>query len=263
MPKNMKVGYTPISANILDLDEAFRLAVELQLDFVELAYDLQEILPSSQPVQKVKELKAATGVGVTVHLPYLELNLASLFEGVRKVSVERMQQAFEYTSSVEALNSVLHGGRIPERHPLILQAARGQLLRSLEVLKSPGIPVTLENTHINPLEFLQGKEELQEMSQYAGFGVCLDVGHALIEGGEEQIADYWTLPHITHLHLQDNLGLQDDHFALGRGKINWQNHQKHLQDFSGTVCLEISGGPEDVRHSAAFLRELLGTTALP
>ncbi|GEM49864.1 sugar phosphate isomerase/epimerase family protein [Deinococcus cellulosilyticus] len=257
MLKNMFVGYTPISANILDLDEAFRLAVELQLDFVELAYDLQEILPSSQPVQKVLELKKATGVGVTVHLPYLELNLASLFEGVRKVSVERMQQAFEYTASVDALNSVLHGGRIPERHPLIVQAAKGQLLKSLEVLKGPAIPVTLENTHINPLEFLKGKDELEEMSRFAGFGVCLDVGHALIEGGEEQIEAYWELSHITHLHLQDSLGLEDDHFALGRGKINWQNQKKHLEGFSGTVCLEISGTADDVRHSAAFLRELL------
>ena len=257
MLKNMFVGYTPISANILDLDEAFRLAVELQLDFVELAYDLQEILPSSQPVQKVRELKAATGVGVTVHLPYLELNLASLFEGVRKVSVERMQQAFEYVAQVEALNSVLHGGRIPERHPLILQAARGQLLRSLEVLQNPAVPVTLENTHINALEFLKGKAELQEMSRFAGFGVCLDVGHALIEGGEEQIEQYWTLDHITHLHLQDGFGVEDDHFALGRGKIDWQNQKKHLENFSGTVCLEISGTADDVRHSATFLRNLL------
>lgn len=257
MLKNMKIGYTPISANILDLDEAFRLAVELDLDFVELAYDLQEILPSSQAVQKVQELKRATGVGVTVHLPYLELNLASLFEGVRKVSVERMQQAFEYTAQVEALNSVLHGGRIPERHPLILEAARNQLLRSLDVLKHPAVPVTLENTHINPLEFLKGKNELQEMSQFAGFGVCLDVGHALIEGGEDQIAEYWQLENIRHLHLQDGLGIEDDHFALGKGKIDWQAQKPHLEGFSGTVCLEISGTGDDVRHSAAFLRELM------
>ena len=83
----MKLGFTPINAQMIDLEQAFRLAAELELDFVELTFDLQEIEARSQPVQAVRELSRATGVAVSVHLSYVDLNLASLMPGVRENSV--------------------------------------------------------------------------------------------------------------------------------------------------------------------------------
>ncbi|MBS3966980.1 MAG: sugar phosphate isomerase/epimerase, partial [Truepera sp.] len=96
----MKLGYSPTTAAILNLDEAFKLAVELELHFVELAWELSEIVPQLQSEAQVRELSRATGVGTTMHLPFVDLNLASLIPAARMVAVERVQRAIDFAAAV-------------------------------------------------------------------------------------------------------------------------------------------------------------------
>lgn len=272
----MRLGYTPINAQILDLDEAFRLASELDLRFLELTFDLQEMLPSSQPVNRVRELTRSTGVGVTVHLSFVDLNLASLMPGVRENSLERSRRGLEYAAEVGAICGVLHSGLVPMRHPLVLGRAKELIAQSMSEI-APLVPVALENLALTSDDALRGADELEAVTRAAGegFGNCIDVGHALVEGtstewrdgtgsgglenGVKQLESYLRgLSRVIHFHLQDNDGQSDQHLALGRGKIPWQTVRSRLEGFTGTLDLEVGPDANAVRESVRFLHDLMG-----
>jgi sugar phosphate isomerase/epimerase len=271
----MKLGFTPLNAQILDLDEAFKLASELELQFIELAFDAFEVLPTIQSVEKVKELTRATGIGTTVHLSYIDLNIASLMPGVRENSVARTNRGLEYAAEIGAMLGVLHSGLIPLRHPLMKQFAEQKLEQSLSEIM-PLVPVMLENLALDGYDLLRGVDELEELTRKAGehFGNCLDVGHALVEGCTTEISDgnssggianglkrleeyLHGLSKLRHFHLQDNDGSSDAHQVLGTGAVPWQSIGEFLKNFSGTINLEINGSADEVRSSVKFLRELL------
>lgn len=269
----MRLGFTPLNAQMLDIEEAFKLAVELKLDFIELAFDAQELLPASQDVAVVNELQRNTGVGVTVHLSYVDLNLASLMPGVAANSVARTNRGLEYAAGVHAICGVLHTGLIPLRHPLLIAAAKQRLELSLAEL-APLVPIALENLALTEYDLLRGAAELEAVTKAARFGNCIDVGHALVEGcttavtdgtgsggieaGLMRLAEYQAgLSNLIHLHLQDNDGSSDAHGVLGTGRVPWEQNREWLRDFSGTINLEINHSPDHVRRSVKFLRVLL------
>ncbi len=271
----MKLGFAPINAQILDIGQAFKLAAELELDFVELTFDLQEIEPRSQSVQNVRELIRATGIAVSVHLSFVDLNLASLMPGVRENSVTRTNRGLEYAAEVNAIVGVLHTGLIPLRHPIIMPRAREALTQSLTEI-TPLVPIALENLALDGYDLLRGPAELEAVTSKAGtgFGNCIDLGHALVEGcttelhdgtgsgglhaGLARLESYKTgLSNVIHLHLQDNDGSKDQHRALGTGGINWFAQREWLQGFNGSAALEINGGEAEVRQSVTLLGELL------
>lgn len=277
MLEGMKLGFTPLNAQMLDLEEAFAVASAEGLQFIELAFDMQELLPSSQPVKLVNELQRSTGVAVTLHLSYVDLNLASLMPGVADNSIQRTQRGLEYAAEVGALCAVLHTGLVPLRHPLLLQAAQQRLSASLNALQ-PLVPVALENLALTEYDLLRGAASLEAVTSKAGFGNCIDVGHALVEGCTTEIADgvgsggvsaglarlgdyQQTLTNIIHLHLQDNDGLSDAHQTLGSGKLEWLAMREWLSSFTGTVNLEVGPSSDAVRTSVRFLRALLAGDA--
>src|SRR5690625_6361077 len=91
----MKLGFSPVTAAILDLDEAFRLADELELDFIELSHDLHEVMPALQEPGKVQQLSRATSIGTTLHPRFDDLNLASVVPAARENAAERTRRALE------------------------------------------------------------------------------------------------------------------------------------------------------------------------
>lgn len=269
----MRLGFTPLNAMILDTNEAFKLAGELGLDFIELSFDAHEILPSAQDIKLVRELTRATGIGVTLHLSYVDLNLASLFPGVRENSVARTQRGLEYAAEIGATCAVLHSGLIPMRHELLIAIAKQKLEQSLQEI-TPHVPIALENLGLDGYDLLRGVGELEAVTQKIGWGNCIDVGHALVEGcttdakeggtgglenGRKCLHEYINgLSNTVHLHLQDNDGSTDQHHTLGSvGGVPWLELREWLRGFRGTINLEINDGADGVRQSVRFLRELV------
>ncbi len=271
----MRLGFTPLNAMILDTTEAFKLAAELELDFVELSFDAHELLPAAQDIKLIRELTRATGIGVTVHLSYVDLNLASLFPGVRENSVVRTNRGLEYAAEINAICAVLHSGLVPMRHEMILPFAKAKLEQSLSEIV-PLVPIALENLALDGYDLLRGANELETITKGIGWGNCIDVGHALVEGcttniedgtgtggleqGRARLLEYvHGLSNTIHLHLQDNDGTRDAHHTLGSlNGVPWQDLRDWLRGFTGTINLEINDGVDGVRQSVRFLRELLG-----
>ncbi len=270
----MKLGFAALAAGLLELEQAYRLAVELGFDFIELSGDAYEIEPRLQTSAQIKALRQATGVGVSIHLPFVDLNIASLMPGVRENSVARLNRVLEHAAEIEASCAVLHTGLVPLRDPRLLEGARMSLSQSLAEIK-PLVPIALENLALDRHDLLRGPESLEAVTRAAGVGFAntLDFGHAFVEGahtepqedtgpgglsgGEARLRSYReTLSQIIHLHLHDNNGMSDDHCAIGEGSIDWLGHRDYLRTFSGTATLEIAGAPA-LRRAVLQLRELL------
>ncbi|GAB5602996.1 sugar phosphate isomerase/epimerase [Thermus sp. FJN-A] len=255
----MRLSFSPFNA-LLGYEEAFRLAAELGAD-LEVAYDLHEALPLPDP-KRLRATGEALGVGFTLHLPFVELNPASLIPSVRKLAEDRLRQALAFGEALGARVGVLHTGQVPVRHPMALDLAREALERTLTALLPLPFPVALENLALAEEDLLRGPEELKALlERFPQYGFCLDVGHALVELGPRGPLLYWEAlgERLLHLHLHDNHGKRDDHLPVGSGSVPWERLAPRLQGFSGTAALEVGGGEEGVRQSLSRLRNLLAS----
>ncbi len=266
----MQLGFSPMTAMMFDTDACFRLADELGLTFLELAYDLHEVMPALQDPQRIRDLVAATGVGVTVHLSFVDLNLASLMPAARRTAVERTQRGLGYAAEVGATCAVLHTGQRYLRHPLVDPMVDAALDDALRSLTGTGVPIALENLALGPHDLVRTPEALRDLTARHGLHNCLDFGHAHVQGTR----DGWSaLPAylevlgdaIVHLHLHNNHGESDEHLATDDGSLDYEPYRAFLSAFQGTICLEIAdappaGGEAALRASVAHLRGLVGAS---
>lgn len=265
----MKLGFSSATAGLSNVEEAFRFASELNLDFIELNYDTCDFLPQAQSPKHVNELVKHTGIFVTVHLPFVDTNIASLMPTIRKASVEQTLRGLEYAHAVNASCAVLHTGKVFIYQPVPFADAHGALHNSLNELKRSSIPIALENLALFPDGLVREPEMLQSFTRTANLHNCLDFGHAHIESwqswrdenlrGEDLIRKYLDVlgKDIIHLHLCNNNGKDDLHTATDKGTIPFERYADFLGTFRGTVCLEVAGGKEQVRRSAEHIRSLI------
>ena len=257
----MRLGFSAVTAAVLDVSAAFRLAAELELTFVELSCDLREAAPVLHEPALINELRSATGIGVTVHLSSVDLNLASLIPAARRTSIDRTLRGLEFAHTVDASCGVLHTGLSYLPHPQAEALVGAALQESLSELVDSSVPIALENLCLTDFDFVRGARELRELTRRHGLRNCLDLGHAHIEGVREAndaLGDYRrTLgADVVHLHLHDNDGLSDAHRPTGEGTIDYAAQAAFLHGFDGTACLEVTGGEAGVRASVAHLRSL-------
>lgn len=257
----MKLGFSPLTAG-LNYRQSFDLAAELGL-FLEIAYDQHEMDPRLPGSRELAEMGRAAGVGFSLHLPFVDWNIASLVPQMQRLSLERTQRAIQFGAEIGADCGVLHTGLIPLRWPEAVAHAHQQLHQALEQLEL-AIPVALENLGLNRADLLETPAELLALlDAHPQYGYCMDVGHALIQRGSGGPQEYHHLLHdrLTHFHLHDNRGRQDEHLPCGAGIVDWAWVREVLGGFAGTVALEVTGGVEGVRQSVALLRESGGKGA--
>ncbi|MCS7194461.1 MAG: sugar phosphate isomerase/epimerase [Meiothermus sp.] len=251
----MRLGFSPFTTG-LDYRTAFELAAELGL-FLEIAYDQHEVDPRLPGAKELAEMGRSAGVGFTVHLPFVDWNLASLVPSVWRLSLERTQRALDFAGQIGAYCGVLHTGSVPLRHPEALAQARRLLERALSELE-PVVPLALENLGLDEDDLLETPDELAQLLQaHPQHGFCLDVGHALVQLGLEGPQTYHQLlcGRLIHWHLHDNRGASDEHLPCGEGQVDWGWVRQALKGFSGTAALEVTGGAEGVRRSVALLQQ--------
>jgi sugar phosphate isomerase/epimerase len=255
----MRLGFSPITAGILDVDVAWRLADELRLDFVELSADLHEALPALQTPERIRALQRATGIGASVHGSYVDLNLASAMPLARANAVERTLRGIDFAASVAAIALIVHSGRTTLSHPIADDLAHAAQRASFAALPRGGTPIAIENLALDPLDLLRGPEALRALCDEHDLLSCFDVGHAFVEGGEAAIGSYLDAleGRIHHLHLHDNRGIHDDHEPFGVGTIPYGAFVARLAATNAAATLEIAHGEAAVRAAVARWRELL------
>ncbi|MDR1600172.1 MAG: sugar phosphate isomerase/epimerase [Oscillospiraceae bacterium] len=143
----------------------------------------------------------------------------------------------------------------------------------IPTIKETGVRVCLENmfTGYNGRKMEAICSDMGEAVRYidalngaAGFdafGFCLDTGHAMLFAKDQRKAINELGPRLFALHLNDNDGYEDQHYAPYMGAVDWDAVTAGLRDvgYGGALCFEIGGSYK--RVDPAMLPALLRFTA--
>lgn len=207
----------------------------------EIVADGSYRLDNPENVTKIDDVIGSLTLGISVHAPYADLNLATLNYPIWRESIRQVctcvRQAAEWTDRV-----TIHPGYVspvgkimPER---TWQQQKEALIEIGRVASDHSVVACLENM-IGIREFLcRMPEELAGMVDgIEGIGMTIDIGHANTVGRVREFLPY--LPRASHLHVHDNHGVHDEHLHLGAGTIDWDLVGRCIaRDYSGIVVVE-------------------------
>ena len=168
---------------------------------------------------------------------------------------------------------VLHLGVPDEYAPPSGDNQRDAMLRTVEALRplceQAGVTLAVEVIP-NALSTARQLVRLIEDEDLSDLGICLDVGHARLQGDVvdalETVAGY-----LVTTHLHDNRGRTDDHLLPFEGVIDWAELLTAFQKvgYDGTLLFELAAGPDGAAatlHGAGAVRrrfeQLLGADDL-
>jgi sugar phosphate isomerase/epimerase len=251
------VGASTIAWFGLPLDEALeRAAAAIPIVEIYSAFGHSLLVPAN------RRAVCSSGLAVTVHGPWVGLDLGSPDERRRRESVRTHCRHLEQAAAVGARVYVVHPDGGPSPHP-VGAAGRRSLRRSLAELRACrddcGVPVAVENMPTTvPSRFGGPGFDL------GGLGMALDAGHAVVAGTLFALLEQGDAP-LLHVHLHDNHGPgplrpgerpgpeRDRHLALGRGIVDAAPVLGAAAAAQVAVILELCD-EESVLESLAHLR---------
>jgi sugar phosphate isomerase/epimerase len=219
--------------------------------------------PSAWPVDAAELARIVRELGLHVvghtspHLP-----IASAFDGLRDRAHEILRECFGVFAEVGAKVVNVHPDLMPSVIPRDVVIARNaEAVASLaEDARTAGVRLMVENMGRS----FGTPEELSPLFGAApGAGFHLDVGHAHLGRRPEEANRTAVLleafaDRLAHVHVHDNLGLDDLHLPLGSGSVDWPEvaHVLRRAGYDGTVTIEIfSREPAHVETSSRLWRD--------
>ena len=161
---------------------------------------------------------------LAIHGPFIGMEYVHIDHLIRDVVQHRLDMTFDVAVELKASRVVLHSGYKPENDLFNLQESwlKGNVeFWQREILRwaSTGIEIVLENdTEKLPDLLVQLVDEVDNPF----LGLCLDIGHQHVFS--ELGALEWVQRmknRLFHIHLHDNDGTGDTHWAIGRGTIDF------------------------------------------
>ncbi|GAB4352159.1 MAG: sugar phosphate isomerase/epimerase [Candidatus Abyssubacteria bacterium] len=185
---------------------------------------------SGDKVQEIAHRLWDGGVDVSAHGPVHDLNAGSLDVVIRDYTRHCYFKTLAICHALGAKNLVLHLGL----NPLLPESALDKWLFHsvrtwtpiVEMAEQLRITIALENMFIpDPQYLIALKEQLRsDIVRY-----CFDIGHyhafskvPLSNWLDELGTD------IVEVHLNDNMGSEDEHLALGKGSIDFRRFFREL-----------------------------------
>ena len=210
------------------------------------------------------QLEGYTG-RMGVHGPFYGIKISAFDTKIQDTIRGRMMQALEFIEAVGATHMVIHspfeyfGNHFQnfakgDRLKLEIEAVHSTLKGVVPAAADLGCTIVIENIYDkNPAMLL----DLVNSFESDFVKMSLDVGHAMIMhqfGGPSP--DQWVAAagnQLGHVHLQDTDGLEDRHWAPGKGNINFYALFEALQklDQLPRLILELDNKdwiPEGFEH---------------
>ncbi len=205
----------------------------------EISADGNYRLDVAENVVRIRDVLGSTTLGVSVHAPYSDLNLASLNYPIYRESIRQISRcvevAAEFTDRV-----TIHPGYLSPAAKLVPEHVwdlhKSALAEIGATAQDSGVLVTLENMPDIPNFFCRLPDELFGMVDgIDSVGVTLDVGHAhtidMVDAFLLRIGE------VDHVHIHDNDGTSDAHLALGDGTIDWPRVGSRIKESYSGICV--------------------------
>ncbi|MBW1739883.1 MAG: sugar phosphate isomerase/epimerase [Deltaproteobacteria bacterium] len=172
------------------------------------------------------------GLLITLHAPFYDLVPGGMDKKILKATRERLKQVFDLIPVFEPLSIVCHTGYDKKRYHEVedewFETALETWTSFVKDLKGTRTTLMLENVYERTPRILR---KLLRGLNSEKVGFCFDAGHMVVFS--ETSMDGWLKvlgPFLKELHLHDNDGTNDDHLAIGAGKIDFEYLFKYMED---------------------------------
>ncbi len=217
-------------------DRFVELAASRDLSWIEFKYEppAREAAGSKDPARIAAAL-ARHGITPAVHLPFDELNIASLDDEELERSVELQIEGIRFAAAIGARRATVHSGSLPsaEYTPRAFAESRrrcvASLGRVLEAAEASGVALCLENGNgytRSALKHAVAPCHMRAIRERLGgrINFTLDFGHGTYFARDAAYLIDELGPELVLLsHLHDNSGQADEHLPLGQGVLDLES----------------------------------------
>lgn len=161
---------------------------------------------------------------LTLHAPFMDMNPGAIDPLVRSVTQVRFRQILAVAAILKPRVAVFHGAydrwRYSGRKDIWLENSIETWQKVMDAAAKIGLRVAVENVFDEEPEALQ---MLIEKIDNPDFGFCFDTGHFNLFSRVTMEQWFESLGRrLVEVHLHDNDGKADSHWALGRGNIDFE-----------------------------------------
>ena len=230
----------------------------------EIYFSAEDIDESSgEKLEKISQDLEKHKFHPAFHAPFYDLNPGAHDPKIREVSLERLLWAIRAAKQIGAKQIVVHPGHGPwvlEKHfETWLERAKSILSTIVAKAGENGLKVAFENIYDTTPDDLLTLVNLFPKDQV---GVCFDLGHFNLFS-EASIKHWLDVlgPRLIEVHLHDNLGMKDDHIAVGDGTVKFSGliAWLKLQEVKPMLTLEMEQKTHVIK-SVNRIREWFETT---
>jgi len=254
--------------------EALRLLYETGVRSAELSYDnFIRFREASWSSMWSEVIDVSRGLGISVgvaHLPYGDIIDSAVYsDHLAEKSIRRLSEWLDFYSKLGVEVAVIHIPYVPYRG--LGREAKSRIIRFLSEVSRKAFSNSIVLAVENRLErgsygsSLEDIIEVVESIGLDGIGVCLDVGHAVINGWNLKEALSRLGSRIIATHLHDNDGMHDYHRSPFEGVIDWGILIPLLKDLRNpSHVLEVMCSEEEnvCRNVVKKLKEFIRVSTL-
>ena len=162
---------------------------------------------------------------LTLHAPFMDMNPGAVDPMIRSVTQMRFRQLLNVAAIIRPRAAVFHAAydkwRYSGRKDVWLGNSIDTWHMVMEAASDIGLRVAVENVFDEDPSALQA---LIEKVARPDFGFCFDTGHFNLFSAVPMEQWFASLGrYLVEVHLHDNDGSADSHWALGRGNIDFEN----------------------------------------
>jgi sugar phosphate isomerase/epimerase len=282
IPKNMDWGIDTWIFSEIPIQDALTKIRSNNIRYVEIAYEHLEKADKNGNLEKqfdeLKDALASVDVkAIQIHGPYGEIDrqLGSINESVRVNATKKIINWIKLVNRTNIDVLVLHTNLTQTDYNLnsesfLHKIKEINLINFSEIAKSAqdfGVKIAIENRLEQTFgAFPQDLIELVDEINNDYIGICLDTGHANVNGVPPSKAVRLFGERLIATHVHDNNGKGDQHLPPLMGNINWSDFVSSLNDvhYTTPIIVEIPGGLGDVslgmnkiKATSIIMREIL------
>lgn len=187
----------------------------------------------------------------TLHGAFFDVIVFSMDKRIREVSDLRVRQSIEAAENIGARAVIFHTNYDP------FFSWRSYIDSWLEANEKYWSGILSEYPHMNIYfenMFDKSPEVMAELAErlcrYGNFGICLDYAHAALTPVPHVEWVKRLGKYVRHMHINDNDLTGDLHWAVGKGKIDWNEfYRLYEEHMEGASILIETASPENQRLS--------------
>ena len=207
--------------------------LEEALDVLSGITDLIEVMDEGLHFIRDPAVLESYSQDFVIHAPYHGMNIASLFEAIRKASIEVMTDCFATAAEIGA-PVVVHPGYYAWEQEK--RESDRQFKKSLQELHDAAtdLSLTFWFENMGDMNFFNLRIP-RDIALIENTGLALDTGHANLN----HCLPGFLERDFSHVHLHDNNGRKDTHSPVGEGTIDFFPVIAALRRTGATAVLEV------------------------